>query len=97
MTYRNKKNFPMSIAIEMELTAKNINRTISNLSRYKNSIKFGAVVWFCGNYNVKKHLYEALDNIGGLGWTKCYILDYTEPRQTSRFLVRDDSDNLIVN
>ena len=78
---RSKNCKPNSIAIEMELTAKSLSNYERNLKKYKNSLKFGSVVWFCGDNRVKKNLTQAFKNIGGTGFTSMYIFDYSPPKR----------------
>lgn len=78
---RGEKGYPKSIAIEMELTAKGYDHYPKNLIKYKNNIKFGAVVWFCGDKKVKQNLINAYKEIGGTGFTQTYIFDYIAPRK----------------
>lgn len=78
---RNSNGSPNSIAIEMELTCKNIENYKRNLKKYKNSLKFGSVIWFCGSNRIKKTITEAYKTIGGTGFTSTYLYDYVPPRR----------------
>lgn len=78
---RNANGSPNSVAIEMELTAKSLQNYERNLKKYRNSLKFGSVIWFCGDNRVKKNLTEAFKNIGGTGFTQTYLYDYSPPKR----------------
>jgi len=78
---RRKNGKPCSIAIEMELTCKPLENYKKNLKKYKNSLKFGSVIWFCGDNKIKKTLTQAFKEIGGTGFTNTYLYDYSTPKR----------------
>ena len=45
----------------------------------KDNNEFGSVYWLCGNNNVAKSLKYAYNEIGGTGFCKCYLQEFTIP------------------
>lgn len=81
MRRRQSNGKPNSIAIEMELTCKPLENYKRNLMKYKNSLKFGSVVWFCGDNKIKRVLTQAFKEIGGTGFTNTYLYNYSTPKR----------------
>lgn len=72
---------PQSIAIEMELTAKDIKRYDKIMEHYKNNDIYGYVVYLHGNNNIKDLIRRAMFDVGGLGTCKLLCIPYNPPAQ----------------
>lgn len=72
---------PQSLAIEMELTAKDNRRYEKIMNHYKNNHIYGGVVYLCGTDYIAKLVRQAFFNVGGLGTCKLLVIPYTPPAQ----------------
>lgn len=72
---------PQSIAIEMELTAKDSKRYNKIMEHYKNNNIYGCVAYLCGSPYIAQLVRKALFDIGGLGTCKLWVIDYKPPAQ----------------
>lgn len=80
---KRNKGRAQSIAIEVELSDKKVNRYIQTLEMYKNNNRYGYVVWFSGSDQITSNLTEAFNTINSLGNVKMAIYPFKTPMTRS--------------
>ena len=81
---------PRSFAIEMELTAKSMDRYRKIMEHYKNNTIYGCVVYFCGNNYIAETVRKAYSEAGGLGTCRLFVIPYSPPAQMLSSFSLDD-------
>lgn len=82
-----------SFAIEIELSPKTKQKYEQIMQNYKDNIKFGTLLYFCGTARIAKMVRDAFDVVGGLGSCELYLLPYTPPAmQLSNYSISDEEE-----
>lgn len=82
-----------SFAIEIELSPKPKEKYAQIMKNYKDNIKFGTLLYFCGTARIARMVRDAFDTVGGLGSCELYLLPYTPPAmQLSNYSISDEEE-----
>ena len=88
---RKDGGLPQSYAIELELSAKTLDKYVGIMDSYKNNNKFLKVFYLCGNARIATLIKQAFQKIGGLGTCELYLLPFTPPAlRLSNFSAKDE-------
>ena len=63
------------------------------MRNYKDNIKFGTLLYFCGTARIARMVREAFDVVGGLGTCELFLLPYTPPAmKLSNYSIHDEEE-----
>ena len=82
------KGKAQSIAIEVELSNKSLNRYEHTLEKYKNNNRFKSLIWFSNNGKITQNLRKAYINVKELGDTTMLIYEYVIPSPSELFSLK---------
>ena len=86
-----KDGVAQSYAIEIELSPKSKEKYEQIMRNYKDNIKFGTLLYFCGTARIARMIREAFDVVGGLGTCELFLLPYTPPAmKLSNYSIHDE-------
>ena len=88
-----KDGIAQSYAIEIELSPKSKEKYEQIMRNYKDNIKFGTLLYFCGTARIARMIREAFDVVGGLGTCELFLLPYTPPAmKLSNYSIHDEEE-----
>lgn len=84
-----------SIAVEIELTSKGVEKYIKILTNYTDNQKFGKLFYLCGDTRVANTITQAYEKIGKtLGSCELYIIPFTAPAvKLSNYSLEEEDKN----
>lgn len=82
---------PNSIAIEIELSPKTLDKYNNILLNYKNNIKFGKLYYLCGSDRIANMIRDAFKTVKSLGTCELYIIPFVPPAlKLSNYTIQDE-------